>query len=94
MENKIELRFKNTISRLAGNSFGQQVYNEQVKDKVDLNSSNIIVIPRQIEDIAISFVQGFIKEILEKISKEEFSNLFIIEGNDKVVNKFNRSIFF
>ncbi|MCX0370217.1 hypothetical protein LIZ77_05460 [Clostridium perfringens] len=94
MENRIELSFKNTISRLAGNSFGKDIYEKQAKDKIDFDGVNIIVIPDTIEDIAISFVQGFISEILEKCDLNSFSEHFKIEGNKKVVEKFKKSIYF
>lgn len=94
MNKRIELKFNSSITRLAGNTFGQDIYNKQVKDKVDFKGINIIVIPNYIEDIAISFVQGFMCEILECISKDEFNKHFIIEANDKIVNKFKKSVYF
>lgn len=94
MKNKIILKFTNSISRLAGNTFGREIYEKQVKDKIDLSKMNIIVIPDQIEDIAISFVQGFTQKIFEEINKDEFSNYFEIEGRQKVIDKFNKSVYF
>lgn len=94
MEKIIELKFNNTISRLAGNSFGQDIYNQQVEEKVDFSAINIIVIPNNIENIAISFVQGFTEKIFQCINKEEFYNHFVIQGNEKIVNKFRKSVFF
>ncbi|GAA0825231.1 hypothetical protein [Clostridium tertium] len=94
MENIIELKFNNTISRLAGNAFGKSTYINQVKDKINFNDTNIIIIPDYIEDIAISFVQGFTYEIFEKISKDEFNKYFIIQADDKIVNKFQKSVYF
>lgn len=94
MENIIELRFNNTITRLAGNAFGKSTYTNQVKDKINYDHINIIIIPNYIEDIAISFVQGFTDEIFEEISKDEFDKYFIIKANDKIVNKFKKSVYF
>lgn len=94
MNKRIELKFNNSITRLAGNTFGQDIYNKQVKDEVDFEGVNTIVIPSYIEDIAISFVQGFVYGILERISKDEFNKHFIIEANNKIVNKFKKSVYF
>lgn len=94
MENRIELKFNNTITRLAGNSYGKNIYISQVQDKVNFNDKNIIVIPSQIEDIAISFVQGFTSEIFKSITKYEFDKYFEIRANEKIVSKFKKSVYF
>lgn len=86
--NKIELKFDNTITRLAGNPYGQRVFNEQVKNFIDYNDINLLVFPKTIENIAISFVQGFSKGILENISIEEFSKKIKIEASEKIKNNF------
>ncbi|WP_154826776.1 hypothetical protein [Clostridium butyricum] len=92
--NKIELKFSNTITRLAGNPYGVQVYSEQVKSRIEYNKINIIVFPKYIEDIAISFVQGFTLDIFNSISKDEFYNYFNIVGSEKVQEKFRKAIFY
>jgi len=94
MSIRIELSFKTSISRLAGNSYGLEIYNSQVKDLLNLKDKNIIVIPNHIEDIAISFVQGFTAPIFESISKETFFDHVEIEASDKVKNKFMKAVFF
>lgn len=94
MENIIELKFNNTITRLAGNAFGKSTYINQARDKISFNTTNIIIIPDFIEDIAISFVQGFTCEIFENITKDEFNKYFIIKANDKIINKFEKSVYF
>lgn len=94
MDKVIELKFKNSLNKLAGNKFGERVYNEQVKEKVDFKDKVVIVFPEIIEDIAISFVQGFTKEILEKIPKNEFFEYFCLRGNSKVIDKFQKSLFY
>lgn len=94
METKIELKINKSISRLAGNSYGQEIYNTQVKDVIDFSGKNLIIIPNYIEDIAISFVQGFTLEIFEKISKDAFFDHIDIQANEKVKNKFIKAVFF
>lgn len=94
MENKIELKFSNSITRLAGNPYGAEIYNNQVKEKIDYNMQNIIIFPEYIEDIAISFVQGFTFEIFNEISKDEFYRYFDIYGSGKVKEKFRKAIYY
>lgn len=94
MENRIVLIFTNSISRLAGNTLGREIFEKQVKDKIDYSKINIIIMPTTIEDIAISFVQGFTQEIFSKIEKDEFVKYFKIEGRQKVVDKFMKSVYF
>lgn len=94
MENKIALTFTNSISRLAGNTLGRETFEKQVKGKIDYSKMNIIVMPDTIEDLAISFVQGFTQEIFNDIQKDEFSDYFKVEGNQKVVDKFMKSVYF
>ena len=65
MENKVELKFDKTVTRLAGNPYGRLVYEEQVKGKVDFGKTVYITFPDEIIYIASSFVQGFFDEIVK-----------------------------
>lgn len=94
MSRRIELKFDNTISRLAGNEFGQSIYKNQVEPLIDFKDKNIIIIPQDIKDIAISFVQGFSSEILNKIDKTQFFDYIQIEASEKIKNKFERALYF
>ncbi|NFH89717.1 hypothetical protein FDA33_05785 [Clostridium botulinum] len=94
MKNIIELKINNSITRLAGNPFGVEVYTDQAKQKIDYNKENVIIFPLSIEDIAISFVQGFTLDIFNTISKDEFYKYFVIEGNEKVKEKFRKAIYY
>lgn len=85
---KIILKLNNTITRLAGNEYGKKIFEEQVKEKINYDKKNIIVFPDTIENIAISFVQGFSQEIMESISLDEIHEIIEIEGQEKVVNNF------
>lgn len=70
-EQRIVLTLKDkTLTKLAGNPFGRELFQEQVKDKIDLNNQFIIEIPDQIDYLATSFVQGFFGEIYKKIGPE------------------------
>ena len=88
MENKIELSGINSVSRLVGNEYGQSVYQEQVAPKINLECKNVIVFPKHIEGVAISFIEGFIKMLPNGISRKDFYKYFSIEGKDTVKNKF------
>ena len=57
-------------------------------------NKNIIIFPPYIENIAISFVQGFTDQIFSEIEKGQFYNYFEIQGSKRVVDKFERSIYF
>ena len=63
----IQLQFGKTVTRLAGNDYGRQIYEEQVKDIIDFSTVTQIVFPSQIISIASSFVQGFFDEIVANI---------------------------
>lgn len=94
MEKIIVLEFNNTISRLAGNSYGKTIFESQVRDKINYKGKNVIEIPSNIEDIAISFVQGFTEEIFKNITRDDFNKYFEVKAIEKVVNKFYKSIYF
>lgn len=67
MKNEIVLEFDKVISGLAGYDYGKEVFELQVKDKIDYNDKIIIVFPETIQRVASSFVQGFFEEIVEKV---------------------------
>ena len=89
MENKVKLTFDNNIIGLAGYEYGMQIYDLQVKDKIDINQKFYIEIPSNIQFAASSFVQGFFSKIIYKIGlylTEERAN--IISDNENIKNKF------
>lgn len=89
---QLESKLPTDINRLAGNSYGQEIYNK-IKNEITLPGKYQIVFPERIEDIAISFIQGFTSEIFKKISKDQFFEYFEIEGRKKIVDKFKRGVF-
>lgn len=78
---KITLKFKGDITGLAGYQYGEKVYNEQVKDNINLNEEIFIEFPDNIERIASSFVQGFFSDIVSEIGLEG------VEKNVKIITK-------
>lgn len=81
--NRINLVFDKTITRLAGNEFGYKTYLEQVEGKIDWDNKNVITFPNEIDRIAISFIQGFVRDILKKIDKNKIGELIVFEANTK-----------
>lgn len=67
MKNEITLEFDKVISGLAGYDYGKEVFEQQVKEKIDYNNKIIIIFPETIKRIASSFIQGFFEEIVEEI---------------------------
>lgn len=89
MDNTINLNFNdNTLTGLVGFPFGEKIYQEQVKNFFDINSKNNIIFPDQIERIAISFIQGFTKELFEKYGRDKTIEKIEISGKKRVVDKF------
>ena len=83
MKNRVRLLFKPSLTNLAGYDFGLDVYNEQVKGKIDIKEEFEIEFPEQIKVVAYSFVQGFFKQIVSEIGLAETENrLRIIAKND------------
>lgn len=92
-DNYIELKFDKLITNLAGNKLGRSIYENQVKEYVDFSKRNIIVLGDNIEDVAISFVQGFCHEIIEKYGKEETRKMIDVKSKSQdVVDKFKRTM--
>lgn len=81
--NKILLTFDKTITRLAGNEFGYKTYKEQVEKNIKWNEINEIAFPNEIDRIAISFIQGFARDILKRIDKNDIESLLIFSTSSK-----------
>lgn len=68
MKQIIKLQFNENLTKLAGNPFGRDVFNQQVKNIIDYDKNEIkIILPEQIDNIASSFIQGFFNEIVNEI---------------------------
>ncbi len=85
--NIIELEFDKTIAGLAGNDYGYEEYKRQIMDKFDYNNNNIIIFPEYIRKVAISFVQGMFRDILEKIDKNEIEKYVTIKSSSEQLTK-------
>lgn len=89
MDKEIRLKFSDaTLTGLAGFPYGKEIYENQVARELEQKVKNIIIFPKEIERVAISFFQGFTKDLIDKYGREEMLNLIEIRGNEKVVKKF------
>lgn len=86
--NVITLTFEKTLSSIAGYELGEEIYNTQVKALYKPGEENIIVFPNQIERIAISFIQGFIAGLIDKVGYTNMLNEVKVQGQDSVVKRF------
>ena len=77
----INLKFKNTITSLAGNLYGKSVFDNQCQD-MDFSSEYDIVFPDQIKRIATSFIQGFFHDIIKNIGIIGISEKINISSNE------------
>lgn len=67
MKNSVTLEFPGSITYLAGYKYGQDVYAEQILNRVDLNEQFRLVFPENIKGVAASFVQGLFANIVKQI---------------------------
>lgn len=81
--NKIVLTFDKTITGLAGNPYGVEEYNKQVKELFNWEDKNEIVFPEHIKKVGISFIQGFFNEILSKVDKNEIDKYVTIRSSSE-----------
>lgn len=92
-ENRIEIKVDKKLNNLAGNRFGRQIYSEQIKEKVQENERNVVILPSEIEDVASSFIQGIYSEICEKYGREKAHTIMVLcSENQYVMEKINNSI--
>lgn len=89
---KLDLKDK-TITGLAGDPLGKDIAINQVinelKKTISNNQKLTIIIPSNIEDISISFVQGFLKEITKYIPKDKYYEYIKMGGTDKATADFD-----
>lgn len=63
----IKLEFKKDLTKLAGNPFGQETYDRQVKEVINFDNEITFIFPERIDGMGSSFVQGFFSEIVKNI---------------------------
>jgi len=89
----INLEFDKTVSSIAGNPYGKETFDEQVKKIINYNEKTTIVFPSYIRKIAISFIQGFTKEMIDNLGYEKFFEIIEIDvSSAKLKEKFIESL--
>lgn len=83
MNNEIRLCFDKKTTRLAGNPYGRSVFGEQVEDKINYDTINIIIFPENIEKVASSFVQGFFSSVVETVGYAGFDKVVLIKARSE-----------
>ena len=87
-ENRIDVEINSTITRLVGNDYGQEVFDVSIKNKIQPNCKNILVIPKSVKKVGISFIQGLVKGISDEYMKDGFYKHFEIDATKAVEDKF------
>lgn len=86
--NEIKIRLHdNSVDKLVKYEFGKRLYYEQIKYKLNKTQKNVIIIPDNIKNVSISFVQGLLDDIAINWGREYFINNFQIRGPKLVVSK-------
>lgn len=88
MEQRIELVFAKDLSKLAGNAFGRNTYENQVKEVIDLSQNIVFVIPPEIDRVASSFVQGFFDAIVNEIGIAGIEDQIFFESSISNIKEF------
>lgn len=83
---RIDLKIDPTLTHIAGNDFGSEIYKTQIKKFFDGKKSLEIWFPNNIEGVSISFVQGLIKEMVNQIGKNNVLNLISLKSNNIYLN--------
>lgn len=85
--NKIILKFPNTISRITGNDYGFSIYESQIAPNIKRNVLNEIIFPEHITGISISFIQGLMGEELNRYGTEKIFDHFSFSSVHTEVKK-------
>lgn len=94
-KNEIEITFEDkSVPSLAGYEYGESVYLNQVKDKIDFEADEIILFfPEDKHLIASSFIEGFFNGIKSNIGITEMRNkIKIISKYENFVRKIYESM--
>lgn len=90
----IYLKFPKSETSLAGFPYGDDVYQNQVKENISFEGDITIIFPDQIEKVASSFVQGFFANIVMAIGYKGIEkNVKIISKNDKLTASIRKNIY-
>lgn len=85
--NEIRIKIDKDLVCLCGNEYGYDIYEKQLKDKIDYSKKNVIIFPENITDIAISFIQGLMREPIKKIGKKNIFDYFEFKASSLALEK-------
>lgn len=93
---KIELTFKNSLTRISGNDFGAVVYKKQVKPNITGEDEKYeIIFPEHIKGVGISFVKGFTSDLVMTYGIEGMLERFsFVSVHESVRESIHDSIYF
>lgn len=81
------------IQALAGYRLGEEMYRDQIEDRVDFTEDIEITIPSQILKISSSWVQGFFNGFIDALGYEVFSeHVHVHCDNPDVVKTIYRNL--
>lgn len=94
MYQTIRLKFDEEERTLTTFEYGRKIYNEQVKDiiNLDYNIPIVFCFPKNIVKVSSSFVQGLFKDILDKIGYVGFEKRIIISSRSEILSKYIRQL--
>lgn len=87
----IDLKFDKTMTSLAGNRFGREIYNSQIEDKITEDGVSA-KIPDNIEDIASSFYEGIFAKLTKQYGVDKAHELLQISTKNDYVDEKMKNI--
>lgn len=93
-ELKIMLNFPKSMTDLTGNRFGRNIFETQVRPKMDSKKKKVIVeLPTAINDVGTSFIQGMYAYLSEEYGNEKaLSIMQLCSKNEETNAKIQRVI--
>ena len=91
MDNIIELNIDKNFICLAGNDYGKKIYNEQIKNIIDISKDFYIKFTSSVKFISSSFAVGLFFEIVNeiglKMTEERAHIISEYESVRSIINK-------
>lgn len=86
-ESKIVLEFPKATTDLTGNRLGRNVFEEQVKPKIeDENSKVMVELPIAINDVGTSFIQGMYAFLSEEYGRNKALSIMTLCSENRETN--------
>lgn len=87
----MNLEFDKTLTGLAGYDLGVNAYERQIKPKINLKENFELYFPDNIEQVAVSFIQGMFRDIVREIGIRGVEQNVKIHSNmcnlkEKIIN--------